>query len=65
MPHRDFETLFATLESNLAFANDTAFMDELKASIKTPAQWARLVNLYCGAANKMINFVLDTPIPNI
>ena len=63
MPHRDFETLFATLESNLSFANDDAFMNELKASIKTPEQWARLVNLYCGAANKMINFVLDTPVP--
>lgn len=65
MPHRDFETLFATLESNLSFANDDAFMNELKASIKTPEQWARLVNLYCGAANKMINFVLDTPVPKI
>ena len=65
MPHRDFDTLFAALESNLAFANNVDFMNELKASIETPAQWARLVNLYCESANKMINFVLDTPIPNI
>lgn len=65
MPQRDFDTLFEKLESNLAFANDDAFMNELKASIKTLEQWARLVNLYCGAANKMINFVLDTPVPKI
>lgn len=63
MPHRDFDTLFAKLESNLAFANDATFMEELRASIQTPEQWAKLVNLYCKAANKMISFVLETPIP--
>ena len=64
MPHRDFDTLFEKLESNLAFANDAAFMNELKAGIETAEQWARLVSLYCKAANRMIDFVLDTPIPN-
>ena len=60
MPHRDFETLFATLESNLAFANDDAFMNELKASIKTPEQWARLVKLYCDSFKRIYTLIQDS-----
>lgn len=57
MPQRDFDTLFATLESNLAFANDTAFMNELKASIKTLEQWVRLSKLYCESSVKLMNLI--------
>lgn len=60
MPHRDFETLFATLESNLSFANDDAFMNELKASIKTPEQWARLVKLYCDSFKRIYTLIQDS-----
>lgn len=62
MPQRDFDTLFATLESNLAFANDTAFMDELKASIKTPAQWVKLAKLYCDCSEKLMQLILSITI---
>lgn len=60
MPQRDFDTLFEKLESNLAFANDAAFMNELKASIKTPEQWARLVNLYCGSFKRIYTLIQDS-----
>ncbi|MFQ9900775.1 MAG: hypothetical protein ACLRWF_03290 [Ruthenibacterium sp.] len=60
MPHRDFDTLFEKLESNLAFANDDAFMNELKASIKTPEQWARLVKLYCDSFKRIYTLIQDS-----
>lgn len=59
MPQRDFDTLFATLESNLAFANDAAFMNELKASIKTPEQWCRIVDLCCKSYNQIVKTLND------
>lgn len=57
MPCRDFDTLFVKLESNLSFANDTDFMEELKDSIKTVEQWVRLTKLYCDCAEKLINII--------
>ena len=60
MPHRDFDTLFEKLESNLAVANDDAFMNELKASIKTPEQWARLVKLYCDSFKRIYTLIQDS-----
>mgnify|MGYP000477243547 FL=1 len=60
MPQRDFDTLFEKLESNLAFANDDAFMNELKASIKTPEQWARLVKLYCDSFKRIYTLIQDS-----
>lgn len=57
MRQRDFETLFTKLESNLAFVNDSQFMAELKASIKTPEQWVRLAKLYCDSAKKLFELI--------
>ena len=59
-PQRDFDTLFEKLESNLAFANDDAFMNELKANIKTPEQWARLVKLYCDSFKRIYSLIQDS-----
>lgn len=58
-----FDILYAKLESDLSFADDAAFVQELRESIQTPAQWAKLCKLYCGAVEKLIAFVTDTPIP--
>lgn len=58
-----FDILYAKLESDLSFADDAAFVQELRESIQTPAQWAKLCKLYCGAANRLIDFVMQTPVP--
>lgn len=59
MPHRDFDTLFEELESNLAFSNNDAFMNELKDSIKTLKQWCKIAELLCKSYNKFIVILLD------
>ena len=59
MPQRDFDTLFAIHESNLAFANETAILNELKASVKTVEQCARLAKLYCDSVEKIYTLVQD------
>lgn len=58
-----FDELYSKLESDLSFAEDATFAQELRDSIQTPAQWAKLCKLYCGAVNKLIDFVMQTPIP--
>lgn len=63
MQKTKFDELYEKLEQDLSFASDDAFMRELRASIQTPEHWARLARLYCTAADKLINFIMDTPIP--
>lgn len=58
-----FDEMYAQLENDLSFADDAAFMEELRASIQTLEQWVRLCKLYCGTANRLIDFMMDTPIP--
>ncbi len=62
MPQRDFDTLFEKLESNLAFANDAAFMNELKASIRTSEQWVKLAKLYCDCSGKLMSLIISISI---
>lgn len=57
MRQRDFETLFSQLEKDLSFIDNAIFFTELKASIKTPEQWARLAKLYCESARKLIRLI--------
>ena len=62
MPQRDFDTLFEKLESNLAFANDDAFMNELKASIRTSEQWVKMAKLYWDCSGKLMSLIISISI---
>lgn len=58
----DFDELFAKLKSDLSFAADPVFMKELRESVQTVGQWAKLVGFYCDFTERMIAFLRDIPI---